>query len=146
LNLYHCPHCPKTFKAKTGLGSHLRTHGVAGTSPTTVKYREQRDARAARSAVAVAAAVPPVKPSHKRKYTKRSTEIANLPQAQDRISRQPHPQDRTASGIPETTLAVAYGRFTELCNSMANEFDLPPRTFAAQLATLIARAHSQIRH
>lgn len=49
------------------------------------------------------------------------------------------------SQIPETTLAVAYGRFIELCNSMAYEFDLPPRLFAAELATLINRARPQVR-
>jgi hypothetical protein len=53
-----------------------------------------------------------------------------------------HREEKTvaASGIPEATLAVALGRFQELSRSMAYEFDLPPRLFTAQLATLIYRS------
>jgi hypothetical protein len=36
---FKCPQCPKTFAAKTGLGSHLRTHGIAGQSKTAVASR-----------------------------------------------------------------------------------------------------------
>jgi C2H2-type zinc-finger domain/Zinc finger, C2H2 type len=48
-----------------------------------------------------------------------------------------------APSIPEGTLALALGRFQGLCQSMAVEFDLPPRLFAARLAELVYR--SQIR-
>lgn len=40
-------------------------------------------------------------------------------------------------GIPEATLAVALGRFQELCRSIAFEHDLPARMFASRLAGLI---------
>ncbi len=33
-----CPHCERTFKSTTGLGSHLRTHGIAGSSKATLDY------------------------------------------------------------------------------------------------------------
>jgi predicted RNA-binding Zn-ribbon protein involved in translation (DUF1610 family) len=45
--------------------------------------------------------------------------------------------------ISDATLALALGRFQGLCQSMAVEFDLPPRLFAARLAELIY--HSQVR-
>jgi hypothetical protein len=48
-----------------------------------------------------------------------------------------------APSIPEGTLALALGRFQGLCQSMAVEFDLPPRLFAARLAELVYR--SQVR-
>lgn len=44
------------------------------------------------------------------------------------------------NGIPEATLAVALGRFQELCRSMAFELDLPPRSFAARVAGLVYAA------
>ena len=46
-------------------------------------------------------------------------------------------REAASDGIPEATLALALGRFQGLCASMALEFDLPPRRFAARLAELI---------
>jgi uncharacterized C2H2 Zn-finger protein len=46
----------------------------------------------------------------------------------------------SANGIPEATLALALGRFQELCRSIAYEHDLPPRMFAARLAGLVYAA------
>jgi hypothetical protein len=43
-------------------------------------------------------------------------------------------------GIAEVTLALALGRFQELCRSMAFEFDIPPKLFTQRLAELIYRA------
>ena len=63
-----------------------------------------------------------------------------------RINSNGHPSEEShfaANGIPEGTLALALGRFQGLCQSMANEFDLPPRLFASRLAELIYR--SQVR-
>lgn len=43
----------------------------------------------------------------------------------------------TPNGIAESTLALALGRFQGLCESMASQFDIPPRSFTAELARLI---------
>lgn len=43
-------------------------------------------------------------------------------------------------GIPEATLALALGRFQELCRSMAYEHDLPARMFTRRVAGLIYAA------
>jgi uncharacterized C2H2 Zn-finger protein len=40
-------------------------------------------------------------------------------------------------GIPEALIAVASGRFTELCRSMAYEHDVPARLFAARVAAFV---------
>jgi hypothetical protein len=40
-------------------------------------------------------------------------------------------------GIPDALVAVASGRFIELCRSVAFEYDLPPRLFAARVAAFI---------
>jgi uncharacterized C2H2 Zn-finger protein len=60
-------------------------------------------------------------------------------------SAQPAAHDGQAhpDGISEATLALALGRFQGLCQSMATEFDLPPRRFARELTRLIYAA--QIR-
>jgi hypothetical protein len=36
-----CPHCPKTFLRATGLGSHMRTHGIKGNSKSVLALREK---------------------------------------------------------------------------------------------------------
>jgi uncharacterized C2H2 Zn-finger protein len=37
-----CPHCPRTFKRGTGLGSHLRTHGIEGTAKSTLAHHRKK--------------------------------------------------------------------------------------------------------
>jgi DNA-directed RNA polymerase subunit M/transcription elongation factor TFIIS len=40
---FKCPKCPRTFKKRTGLGSHLRTHhNVIGKSKSAIAFREQK--------------------------------------------------------------------------------------------------------
>jgi len=42
---FKCPKCPRTFKKRTGLGSHLRAeHNVKGKSGTAIALRQQREA------------------------------------------------------------------------------------------------------
>ena len=48
--------------------------------------------------------------------------------------------DFVTGGIPEATLALALGRFQGLCQSMAFEFDLPPKLLASRVAEFIFRA------
>ena len=47
------------------------------------------------------------------------------------------------SDIDPRTLAVAFGRFQELCRTFAVEYDLPPRMFTRRLIELISA--SQVR-
>ncbi len=37
-----CPHCPKTFKNRAGLGGHMRTHEVSKPKERIVKRRYKR--------------------------------------------------------------------------------------------------------
>jgi hypothetical protein len=48
-------------------------------------------------------------------------------------------QERQANpdGIPDALIAVTSGRFIEICRSVAFEYDLPPRLFAAKVAAFI---------
>jgi hypothetical protein len=47
----------------------------------------------------------------------------------------------TASSDPfDIPVAIAFGRFREICTSMAIEHDLPPRLFAARFAELVYRS------
>lgn len=125
--------CGKVYDYPTGLGIHMRyAHGIEGQTISAIAYRAER--AAAKAAAAKAAKTKPT----------RSHAVATIPKAKTAAIRHPE-TNGFAHRIPETTLAVAFGRFTEFCNGMAYEFDLPPRMFAAELATLIARAHPPIR-
>ena len=42
-----------------------------------------------------------------------------------------------SDGIPDSLVAVTSGRFIELCRSVAFEYDLPPRLFAARVAAFV---------
>jgi hypothetical protein len=42
---FKCPECPRVFAAPTGLGSHMRTHGVAGNSPASLAARRAKAKR-----------------------------------------------------------------------------------------------------
>jgi hypothetical protein len=98
----------------------------------------------ARRKKAAAAAATIQAPPTKRRYTKRS-ELATLTAStKNGLSRNNgHHQDPTGHpfGITETAVAVAFGRFQELCASVSFEFDVPPRTLARRLGTLIAQSN-----
>jgi hypothetical protein len=123
------PGCDKEYNDKPHLGIHLRAaHGIAGTSPTAIKGREQRHA-------AKAAADKPTK----RKYTKRSQLATIPPEVNGHVH---HASNGQAQTFPrryhaEAALAVAFGRFQALCTSICFEYDLAPRSFTAQLVDLI---------
>lgn len=63
-------------------------------------------------------------------------EAAPLKRAYTRRAREEN-GSHYSDGISEATLALALGRYQGFCASMAQEFDLPPRRFAARLAELI---------
>jgi hypothetical protein len=97
---------------------------------------------ARRKKEAAAAATTIVTSPTKRKYTKRS-ELATLTAStKNGLSRNGHHQDTGHPfGITETAVAVAFGRFQELCASVSFEFDVPPRTLARRLSTLITQSN-----
>ena len=139
---FKCPECGLTFTYANTLGYHRKKkHGVAGTSPAAV-YAQKRKREAA---AAEAAALQEQPARTKRKYTKRSDTLATLTPSKNGHRAQAEDHNGYSSGALETAVAVAFGRFTELCKSVASEFDVPPRTFTAQLALFISRAHTQIR-
>jgi hypothetical protein len=130
------PGCEKEYNDKAHLGIHLRTaHGIAGKSHNATKTRQKRDAERLERVKTAAA-----DQATKRKYTKRSTTLATLPQeANGHISHISNGQAQapTRKNQTEAALAIGLGRFQELSKNMAFEFDLGARTFAAQLAELI---------
>lgn len=40
---FACPHCSRRFQRAAGLGSHLRTHGLVGSAPSTLAWRKQKE-------------------------------------------------------------------------------------------------------
>jgi hypothetical protein len=156
---FKCDQCGERYTAAKFLGIHRALkHGIPGSSAAVVSQRKKRE----REAAAAAAAPPPelqckdcdfrakslnglsihrsAAHGHVGKV-KRST-LAKLPQAVPVVDGHRHEEEAhpVAARIPEVTLAVAFGRFQELSRSMAVEYDLPPRLFAAQLAALIHRS------
>lgn len=126
------PGCNAEYNDNAHLGIHKRTaHGIVGSSVNSKKKREQR---AAAKAAAAAADQPA-----KRTYTKRSNALATLETSTNHQGQ----ANGQANGLTprrfhaEAALAVAYGRFQELCKGIAFEYDLPPRSFAARFAELI---------
>lgn len=135
-NNFACPHegCDKVYKDAAHLGIHRRAaHGVLGRSH---KAKRMQDVKASLPQPAPITA----ETRTKRKYNKRSTSLATLPETatfQANGNGHYRPQTATRPFHAEAALAVAFGRFKELCTSVAVEYDLPPRSFAAKLIELI---------
>jgi hypothetical protein len=127
-----CPECGLECSRPQTLGAHRKfKHGISGSSPAVVSAKRRREAQAQQET-----------PLPKRNYTKRSQTLATTTS-----SKNGH-QPKTRQAAPEqfapsleTAVAVAFGRFTELCTNVAREFDVPPTTFARQLALFIGRTH-----
>lgn len=116
-----CTECGFRATSKIGLANHLaRIHKILSQSGRAKLKREERaQLRAAKKGTTI--------------------EPAQTITAVAITTNNGHHQEAhtPANGIPEGTLALALGRFQELCRSIATEHDLPPRSFAAQLARLI---------
>jgi hypothetical protein len=129
------PGCSAEYNDKPHLGIHLRAaHGIAGKSHTARTAREKRqklkDAEKATT----------TQPTPKRRYTKRSTTLATIPQeANGNHTGNGQVQAQTLSRRfhAEAALAVAFGQFKELCKGIAFEYDLPPRSFTARFVEFL---------
>lgn len=126
------PGCNAEYNDNAHLGIHKRSaHGIVGTSTNSKKSREKRAAAKAAAAAADQTKV-------KRTYTKRSNALATLETSTNHVNGQGQGQGLTPRRFhAEAALAVAYGRYQELCKSIAFEYDLPPRSFTARFAELI---------
>lgn len=137
------PNCSKQYNDAAHLGIHRRAaHGIPGRSANAVKKRELK---AAQASAKLPDPAPVAEAQSKRKYKKRSLELAKqtLPPIASNGAGVNHSNQETyvaPDGISEVTLAIAYGRFQELCRSISFEFDVPPKLFAQRLAELIYRA------
>lgn len=160
---YKCPECGEGFGAPTARGMHRRMrHGVKGSSPAAVNYRAAQAAKekAAKMMAALPepvplapkkqAPLPPVKkgrPLGSKTSTKRSNALANTTQTNGHqahlvATNGHHPQGWTGASLPQIAVAVAYGRFTALCDEVAREFNVAPVSFTRELASFISRSHT----
>lgn len=125
-----CDHAP--FKAPTALGRHkLSAHGIPGQSTASVAYRKAK-AKAKENlqngnAQVRHAVKAPKDASKETRSTLTRSQKASLEAFQVHDNQ-----------IPDGALAVALGRFQELCRSFAFEYDLPPRLFTSRLTQLIS--------
>jgi ribosomal protein L37AE/L43A len=143
---HQCPKCDRMFVSRTGLGSHLRTHGINGTSKTSIAAK-------AKKAATDRLQCPDCPRDFKNKMglaihrsaahnpqSNRRNKLANIPPT-ILVSNGHHPEEAHREGytdaIPDALIAVTSGRFIELCRSVAHEHDLPPRMFAARVAAFI---------
>jgi hypothetical protein len=115
-----CPECQKTgFKDNRGLGVHRHAaHGVAGTSPSTLKYHEAK-----RDSVLTVTAP---KKSHQKKVSGEVTApgtIAMVVRTQPEITE-----------IPPAMLGYAMGRLESLAAQIARENMLPEKEFIRRVA------------
>jgi uncharacterized C2H2 Zn-finger protein len=147
---FPCDRCSQIFTTKNGLAKHQsKKHGIVGQS------KSAQDRHRAK----LKAAPPPPPPTeypcpdcgfkakskaglsiHIGTTHKRSNALAPAHENYATLSPQngsSHQEQPHRDGIPETTLALALGRWQGFAQSMAAEFDLPPKRFAAQLAQLI---------
>jgi hypothetical protein len=153
------PECSFTTNFPQVLGNHkLRKHGIGATSKTALRRKLMKagarpnkpgnhDPHPCEHCLFVAkwkgglskhmkAAHPEVvlspTPKKEKALVKRTAKTivlnGHVPQSEDHSN---------ANGIPDALIAVASGRFAEICRQMAFEFDLPPRMFTARVAALI---------
>ena len=156
---FQCDLCDESFRAPTALGMHKRLkHGILGTSKAALHYHKtMAKAEAAPAVKTLPEPIPvkkkmgrpPLDPSERKprkKYSKRSTQVATIPASQNGHNQPNLPSLPQWGGVAsrhatETAIAVAYGRFTALCGEIAREFDLPPVTFARQFTSFISGTH-----
>ena len=118
-----CPECEKagkkaTFKDKRGLGIHRRfTHGIRGTSPSTVSFYKKQDEL------------------EKAKHAQRANQqkqTALVPAARVMIETPIKP-----AAISVVMLGYAMGRLESLAEQIARENGLPEKEFLKQAAAYL---------
>jgi C2H2-type zinc-finger domain len=166
---HQCPECNHApYPTAKGLATHRRlAHGVEGTSRSTINARKRkqkkRDPKPYSTRVKGRFPCPHcdfvgnwkgglthhMNAAHKtnRNGSKRSQLVKfteAIPVSQN--GHNPHAEEAQATASDralEVTLAITLGRFTEICRSMAAQYDIPERVFAARFAELVYR--TQIR-
>jgi hypothetical protein len=141
------PGCHAEYNDAAHLGIHRRAkHGILGKSANALKRRQLKTT--AKSRRWQTDETQPTNPPIKRKYTKRS-ELATIPneKANGHVNHTGNGQAQAISHRirAEAALAIAFGRFKELCAGVAYEYDLAPRTFAARLVELIHSSSETLR-
>jgi C2H2-type zinc-finger domain len=169
---HQCPDCDHApYPTAKGLATHRRfAHGYVGTGRSSVAKRKQhqkaingRDLSTWPNRTKgkfpcpecdfVASWVGGLKNHIARKHkpkrtdTKRS-QLAKITEAIPVSQNGHHPhadeaQIAASDRALEVALAITLGRFTEICRSMATQYDIPERMFAARFAELVYR--TQIR-
>jgi hypothetical protein len=169
-NNYKCPECNESFSAPQVLGRHRKfKHGIEGKSRAAKHRAAQQRLDAALNAPAskprgsykskslkcpecgkqysaatglgrhrqIAHGIEGT--SHSTK-SKRS-QLAKLPNKANGHVNGAHQETHAAPSDPyEIPVAIAFGRFREICTSMAIEHDVSPRLFAARFAELVYRS------
>jgi len=128
-----CPDCDQMFYP-SGLGPHRKTHKpeVKKVGSTTVYKRLVGEFPCTVEGCTFVGKWQGGLTKHMRthKAVRRSKSIAKFPTeievSHNGVSQESH---FVANGIAEATLALALGRFQGLCQSMAFEFDIPPKLF-----------------
>jgi hypothetical protein len=108
----NCPFCEFIGKSLNGIVIHMSSRHKSQLEERSKEIHLERTTEAPRAQLAVA---------RKNGHTHQEIEGREI----------------DPNGIPHATLALGLGRFQGLCGAMAQEFDLPPRRFAAALAGLI---------
>jgi uncharacterized C2H2 Zn-finger protein len=115
---FRCPECGMKFNSPPGLGRHRQSvHGIRGKSKTALDNR-------------------------KTQQEKKRSQLAKLPKATRHVNGTPANQEAiTPSSDPyDIPVAIAFGRFREICAGMAAEFGLSSSMFAARFAELVYRS------
>jgi hypothetical protein len=153
-----CPECPAQYNDARGLATHRRyKHGTIGTSAAAVSMRNKQKAHGRRVHKRLKGSFPCTVEgcsfiaqwqggltTHMHAHTRRDelaiqsrTEIAGNGAGVQDSNQEAH---FAANSIAEIPLAIALGRFQELCRSLAFEHNIPERLFAQRLAELVYRA------
>ena len=121
---FQCTHCGYISQSKAGLSNHLRSaHG--DTSNHKPGYVRSTD--------------------FKTRLKSKGTKLAKLtPQTIVVARSQEAPATNHSEGhsdgiqtIPDSVVAITTGRFQELCRSIAYQYELPEKLFAARVAALV---------
>ena len=155
---HQCPECDAEYDDARGLASHRRSkHGIAGSAAYRKQKKEKKKTGSTTVHKRFKGQFPCTECSfiaqwkgglthHMNIHKKRSLQLAKqtLPAIASNGAGVNHSNQEEShlapDSIPEIPLAIALGRFEELCRSVAFKYDLPERLFAQRLTELIYRA------